>query len=285
MKRFSSILALIVALCMILSVGAFASGEPSGSPEPASGIAGTYSDGEHTLVIADDLTFTLEKTGQNLEGEDFVMLVTGTVTEDGVFTITGLYDGEINLVEVASEEQLAADLATVEAAFAGGKVGGGVVPGSYTDGTLTLLIADDMTFTMEKTGQNLEGEDFVMLVTGTVTEDGVFTITGLYDGDINLVEVASEEQLAADLASVEAVYAAGSASGEPSGEGGDWDAYIAYLTDLVNSDPSMDLHEQFLRELSEAKQADYTGMVDGTMYGALAFSFGAMSFEEFQAQN
>ena len=45
------------------------------------------------------------------------------------------------------------------------------------------------------------------------------------------------------------------------------------------------LHDQFLRELSEAKQADYTGMVDGTMYGALAFSFGAMSFEEFQAQN
>ena len=164
MKRISTLLALIVALCMVLSVGAFASGEPSGSAEPAAGIAGTYSDGEHTLVIADDLTFTLEKTGQNLEGEDFVMLVTGTVTEDGVFTITGLYDG-----------------------------------------------------------------------------------------DINLVEVASEEQLAADLASVEAVYAAGSASGEPSGEGGDWDAYIAYLTDLVNSDPSMDLHDQFLRELSEAK--------------------------------
>ena len=45
------------------------------------------------------------------------------------------------------------------------------------------------------------------------------------------------------------------------------------------------LHEQFLRELSEAQQADYAGMVDGTMYGALAFSFGAMSFEEFQAQN
>ena len=285
MKRFSSILALIVALCMILSVGVFASGEPSGSAEPASGIAGTYSDGEHTLVIADDLTFTLEKTGQNLEGEDFVMLVTGTVTEDGMLTITGLYDGDINLVEVASADQLAADLATVEAAFAGGKVGGGVVPGSYTDGEHTLVIADDMTFTMEKTGQNLEGEDFVMLVTGTVTEDGVFTITGLYDGDINLVEVASEDQLAADLASVEAVYAAGSASGEPSGEGSDWDAYIAYLTDLVNTDPGLDIHDRLIAELAEAKEADYAGMLDGTMFGAIGFQFGAMSYEEFQAQN
>lgn len=40
------------------------------------------------MVIADDLTFTLEKTGQNLEGEDFVMLVTGTVTEDGALAFS-----------------------------------------------------------------------------------------------------------------------------------------------------------------------------------------------------
>ena len=80
MKRFHSILAVIIALCMILSVGVFASGEPSGSGEPggsaepsaeAGGIAGTYPNGEYTLVIADDLTFTLEKTGQNLEGVEF----------------------------------------------------------------------------------------------------------------------------------------------------------------------------------------------------------------------
>ncbi len=219
MKRISAILALIVALCMVLSLGVLASGEPAGSGEPSgeasSEIAGTYSDGEHTLVINPDLTFTLEKTGQNLEGQDFVMLVTGTVTEDGVFTITGLYDGEINLVEIASADQLAADLATVEAAFAGGKAGGAVTPGTYTDGENTLVIAEDFTFSMEKTGQNLEGQEFVLLVTGTVTEDGVFTITGLYDGEINLVEIASADQLAADLASVESAFAAGSASAEP----------------------------------------------------------------------
>ena len=278
MKRFSKLPALIVALCMILSVGAFASGEPSG--EASSELAGTYSDGVFTLVIADDNTFSLEKTGTNMEGEEFVLLVTGTVSGDGVFTITGLFDGEINLVEVASEEQLAADLATVETAFAGGKVGGAVVPGSYTDGTNTLVIADDLTFTMEKTGTNMEGEEFVLLVTGTVSEDGVFTITGLFDGEINLIEVASAEQLAADLASVEAAYAAGSAA---SG-GSDWDAYIAYLTDLVNTDTGLDIHDQLIRELSEVTEADYAGMLDGTMFGAIGFQFGAMSYEEFQAQ-
>ena len=84
-------------------------------------LPGTYTDGEHTLIIADDLTFTMEKTGQNMEGEDFVMIVTGTFSEDGTFVIDGLYDGEINLVEIASEDQIQADHDTVQKAFDGGK--------------------------------------------------------------------------------------------------------------------------------------------------------------------
>jgi len=84
-------------------------------------IPGIYSDGEHTLVINDDLSFTLEKIGQNMEGEDFTLLVTGNFNEDGSFEIEGLYDGEINLAEVASEEQMQADYETVQKAFEGGK--------------------------------------------------------------------------------------------------------------------------------------------------------------------
>ena len=175
------------------------------------GLPGTYTDGEHTLIIADDLTFTMEKTGQNMEGEDFTMLVTGKFSEDGTFVIEGLYDGEINLVEVASEEQLKADYETVQKAFDGGKVKDDALPGTYTDGEHTLIIADDLTFTMEKTGQNMEGEDFTMLVTGKFSEDGTFVIEGLYDGEINLVEVASEEQLKGDYATVQKAFEGGKA--------------------------------------------------------------------------
>ena len=118
------IAALLLALAMLCAVSVFASGEPSAAPsgEPAAAVEpGTYSDGVNTLVIADDMTFTMEKTGQNMEGTDFVLLVTGVVGADGSFTITGLYDGTINLMEVASADQVAADLASVESAYRGGK--------------------------------------------------------------------------------------------------------------------------------------------------------------------
>ena len=210
MKRISTVLALMLALCMVLSLGAFASAEPSAEPsgEPsgeASGeavVPGTYTDGEHTLVIADDFTFSMDKTGQNMEGEDFVLTVTGTVTEDGVFTVTGLFDGDINLVEVASAEQIAADLATVEevyaAATASGEPSGEAAP---------ITINADGTFVLESVGQNMDGAEFVKTITGILNDDGTFTLTGIYDGDLNVLEMASEDQLAGDYAVVEAALA------------------------------------------------------------------------------
>ena len=217
MKRMSKILSLLLALCLALSVSAFASAEPSAEPSGETSLAGTYTDGTHTLVINDDLTFTMEKTGLNLEAEEFTMLVTGVFSEDGTFVINGLYDGEINLVEVASADQLAADEATVAAAFAGGKVAEEGLAGTYSDGTHTLVINEDLTFTMEKTGLNLEAEEFTMLVTGVFSEDGTFVIDGLYDGEINLVEVASADQLAADEATVAAAFAGGKVGGASAG--------------------------------------------------------------------
>lgn len=218
MRSMSKLLPLILALCLILSLGAFASaepasGEPSGEASSEGGIAGTYTDGVNTLVIAEDLTFRMEKTGENMDGAAFALTVTGTVTEDGVFTLDGLWDGELNVFEMATDDQKAGDLASVEAVFALGRAdasgepsGEGVTPGTYTDGVNTLVIAEDGTFTMEKTGQNMEGADFVLTVTGTVDAAGSFAIDGLFDGDINLIEIATEEQLAADLASVVAAY-------------------------------------------------------------------------------
>ena len=217
MKKMSKILTLILALCLALSLGAFASaepsGEPSGDPSAEGGLAGTYTDGVNTLIIADDLTFTMDKIGQNMEGAEFVLTVAGTVDEAGTFTLTGLFDGDINLIEMATEEQKAADLASVEAAFAAGKAdasgepsGEGAAPGTYTDGVNTLIIAADGTFTMDKIGQNMEGAEFVLTVTGTVDASGNFTITGLFDGDINLIEMATADQVAADLASVVSAY-------------------------------------------------------------------------------
>lgn len=210
MKRMSKILTLALAFCLLLSVCVFASGDPS-DETPTGVLPGTYVDGANTLVIADDMTFIMETAGENMDGAAFSLTVTGTVSADGVFAITGLFDGDMDLTSLASEDQLAGNLATVEATYAAasGSVSG-VVPGTYTDGSLTLVIADDMTFTMDKTGESMDGTAFVLTVGGTVTADGIFTITSLRDGDMELIEMATEDQLAADLASVQEVYVAAS---------------------------------------------------------------------------
>ena len=207
MKSVTKLLVLLLALCMALPLGAFASGEPSGeasgeaSREPV--VPGTYTDGKLTLVIEDDMTFHMDKTGQNMEGQEFVLTVTGTVTADGVFTLTGLYDGDINLAEVATEEQKAADIASVEAVYDAATASN--EPSGEPAGPIT--VNEDGTFTLQKTGKNLEGAEFVLTVEGIIEKDGSITLTGLYDGDLNLIDMATPEQIAADIASVQAALA------------------------------------------------------------------------------
>jgi len=292
MKRMTKLLTLALALCLLLSVSALASAEPSA--EPAGGVApGTYTDGTNTLVINDDLTFIMYKDGENMDGAAIAMTVVGTVSPDAVFTITGIFDGELDVLFLATEDQIAGDQAAVEACYAAGAAGAapaGVVPGTYTDGTHTLVIADDMTFTMKKAGENMDGASFEMTVNGTVTADGVFTITALLDGDIDVFSLASEDQKAADLATVEEVYAAATAaapaaSGEPSGEaGGDTSkaAYAAYLKEFVDAVPAVaDEHLPDFYALIDAE--DYTTMPADMMFNPTWWGYAAMTYDEFVA--
>ena len=55
MKKLRKTLALIMALCFVLSIGAFASGEPSGGP---SGEAGSFAQVDATHWAGDSLTVT-----------------------------------------------------------------------------------------------------------------------------------------------------------------------------------------------------------------------------------
>ena len=219
MKRSFKIASLLMALCLILSVSVFASGDPSAEPA-ATAAPGTYTTDAISLTIADDMTFVAETIGENMDGAAFSLTVGGTVTADGVFTITSLKDGDLELIELASEDQLAANYANLEAALAAGSgagAGGGVTPGVYTTDAISLTVADDMTFIAETVGENMDGAAFSLTVGGTVTADGVFTITSLKDGDLELIELASEEQLAANYANLEAAVAPALASGEAAG--------------------------------------------------------------------
>ena len=61
-----------------------------------------------------------------------------------------------------------------------------------------------------------------------------------------------------------------------------WSAYIDYLLACLETDTGFELYDRIKGELNEAKEEDYNGMVDGTVFGAMAFSYGAVSYEEFE---
>lgn len=201
MKKLSKLVALILSLCLVLSVSVFAAA------------AGTYTDGENSIEVFEDGTFVMTKAGADLDGNPFQLTVKGTIDDEGNMAITELTDGQIDLTEMASEEQKAGDLATAQALYeamnaeGGEEESEGVKPGTYTNGTSTMEIAEDMTFVMTTPGQNLDGAEFALTVKGTIGEDGAITITGVFDGDIDLTEMASEEQMAKDTATAEAIYA------------------------------------------------------------------------------
>ena len=132
---------------------------------------------------------------RQVEGVDSVAaggVVNGTVTVNGAevdVSKGGAWTGDIVIAPAAGSGEPSGDAT------------GGIVPGTY--GALT--VNPDMTFTMQKTGQNLEGTEFVLTVSGVV-ENGEFVLTSLSDGMVELIEMATEDQKAADLASVYAAY-------------------------------------------------------------------------------
>jgi hypothetical protein len=129
----------------------------------------------------------------------------------------------------------------------------------------------------------MEGEDFVLTLTGTIAADGTITIDGMFDGDINLIDLATEEQMADDLASVQSALAAGAATGLSAEE-----AYVEYIHEFllaeleVNSSMTIDQIEDEFMPLIEA--GDYTSFPADMLYSGMLNSGVAMTFEEFAAQ-
>ena len=62
--------------------------------------------------------------------------------------------------------------------------------------------------------------------------------------------------------------------------GGNWDAWIDYLQSLID-DSIADIADQVYNELEVAQESDYTGMLDGTVFGVFAFNYDATPYEDF----
>jgi hypothetical protein len=264
MKRLSKILALSLALCMVLSAGAFASGDPSGE---AAGIqAGSYTDGVNTLVVAEDGSFTMDKTGQNMEGEDFVLTLTGTIAADGTITIDGMFDGDINLIDLATEEQMADDLASVQSALDAGAATGLSAEEAYVEYIHEFLLAE-LEVNSSMTIDQIEDEFMPLIEAGDYTS---FPADMLYSGMLNSGVAMTFEEFAAQ-------YVPAAAGGDTSEE-----AYHAYLKEYVAAVPAVS-DDQFEEFAALIDASDYTTMPADMLFNATWWGYAAMTYDEFVA--
>jgi hypothetical protein len=266
MKRLSKILALSLALCMVLSAGAFASGDPSG--EAAGVQAGSYTDGVNTLVVAEDGSFTMDKTGQNMEGEDFVLTLTGTIAVDGTITIDGMFDGDINLIDLATEEQMADDLASVQSALDAGAATGLSAEEAYVEYILEFLLAE-LEVNSSMTIDQVEDEFMPLIEAGDYTS---FPADMLYSGMLNSGVAMTFEEFAAQ-------YVPAAAGGDTSEE-----AYHAYLKEYVAAVPAVS-DDQFEEFAALIDASDYTTMPADMLFNATWWGYAAMTYDEFVAAN
>jgi hypothetical protein len=266
MKRLSKILALSLALCMVLSAGAFASGDPSG--EAAGVQAGSYTDGVNTLVVAEDGSFTMDKTGQNMEGEDFVLTLTGTIAVDGTITIDGMFDGDINLIDLATEEQMADDLASVQSALDAGAATGLSAEEAYVEYIHEFLLAE-LEVNSSMTIDQVEDEFMPLIEAGDYTS---FPADMLYSGMLNSGVAMTFEEFAAQ-------YVPAAAGGDTSEE-----AYHAYLKEYVAAVPAVS-DDQFEEFAALIDASDYTTMPADMLFNATWWGYAAMTYDEFVAAN
>jgi len=112
-----------------------------------------------------------------------------------------LWNGMLNNGSPLTFEEWAAQQGGAAAPAAAG----GIMPGTYEKDGNVLVIADDLSFKMEKNGENMDGAGFQLTVVGTA-QSGEFVVTGLFDGDLDLTALATEDQIAGDLATVIATY-------------------------------------------------------------------------------
>ena len=165
--------------------------------------------GTHLSLDADSVWNVTGESNIDELSVDAGGVINGIVTVDGVETDVsagGHWTGDIVITSAAGSGEPSGS-ASGEASGSAEAPGtaNGIVPGTYSDGESELVIADDMTFVMTTLGENMEGAGFSLTVTGVV-EDGEFVITGLFDGDLDLMDLATDAQIADNYAAIQSAY-------------------------------------------------------------------------------
>ncbi len=251
----------------------------------------TMTNGSKWMVTGENYLsgLTLDETS-TIAGMGLVMTVDGVETE----IAPGTYTGEIVLTageapgrgegDAVIKAPVIGEAAAVEIAASEAEP---ETPAAPADGDVieyvpfeiampdgAVLSFDSMTLTVTDTTATIA-------ITGGKTIDCVIENGQWIMADADFFDEAI-------IAGVKAMYeggesapaASGEASGEPSGES-KWDSWIAYLKGLID-DQIADIADMVAGELDAAQESDYTGMLDGTVFGVFAFMYDATPYEEWQ---
>ncbi len=233
------------------------------------------------IEIGDGATINTSETGIILQAQDNDDTGAGTVNTEALVDVD-IHDTALEGDIVMSMAPLAGSTSTMDVTLTNA-----TIDGAITTSNSTLAIPDGNI-----TIDNIMSVGMVTNEYG-VREDACYLNVTLADGAVwNVTETSYVSELTVDATStVNGVItetadgfivepAAETAEAAPAAGGSNWDSWIEYLMGLA--DPQLDIYDMVMGELAVAQEEDYTGMLDGTVYGVFAFQYDAIPYEEWQ---
>ena len=234
------------------------------------------------IEIGDGATINASETGIILQAQDNDDWGAGTVNADALVDVD-IHDTALEGDIVMSMAPLSGSTSTMDVTFDNATIDGAITTSNSTlaipDGVITIdnimsvgMITNEYGFRADECALNVTLENgSVWNVTETsyvneLTVDASSTVNGVITetADGFIVEPAAETAEAA-----------------PAAGGSNWDSWIQYLLGLID-DNIADIADMVAGELAVAQEEDYTGMLDGTVFGVFAFQYDAIPYEEWQ---
>jgi hypothetical protein len=251
----SKIFALVLALCMVLSMGAFASGDPS--QEAATGLSAeeAYVEYIHEFLLA-ELEVNSSMTIDQVEDEFMPLIEAGDYTS---FPADMLYSGMLNSGVAMTFEEFAAQYVPE---------GGEVLSAeeAYVEYIHEFLLAE-LEVNSSMTIDQVEDEFMPLIEAGDYTS---FPADMLYSGMLNSGVAMTFEEFAAQYV--------------PAAAGGtDEASYQAYLKDFVASCEDIQSSGAADEFIALIDAGNYTDFPVEMLFDATWFGEAAMTYDEFVA--
>ena len=232
------------------------------------------------LEIGDGAALNAYESGVIIQAQDNDDTGAGTVNTEAVVNVD-IHDTALEGDVVMSMAPAAGSTSTMAVVLDNASITGAVTLAN------AKLAIDDGNITLD----NILDVGMVENEYGTRDDDCFLTVE-LKNGAVwNVTETSYVSELTVDAISTingtvtetadGYVVAPAEGASAPAAAGGNWDAWIAYLKELAVDGSIADIQDMVLAELDAAQESDYTGMLDGTVFGVFAFTYDATPYEDF----